>query len=123
MFGRVNNSPYLCPYIIVLLIIQMEIKKTLQAHGFTIQAAADAMGVDRVTLSRTIARNPTVNTLRRLSEAVGIPLWQFFADELPAAPAHGAVCPRCGCPLMICAAADDSSSPAPASVEEEPPQR
>lgn len=82
----------------------MEIKKTLQAHGFTIQAAAVAMGVDRVTLSRTIANNPTVNTLRRLSEAVGIPFWEFFADEIPTTstnPGGVPVCPRCGAPLVI----------------------
>ena len=82
----------------------MEIKKTLQAHGFTIQAAADRMGVDRVTLSRTIAKNPTVGTLRRLSDAVGVPVWEFFADEMPpAAPAatSAGTCPHCGHPLEI----------------------
>lgn len=80
----------------------MEIKKTLQAHGYTIQRAADAMGVDRVTLSRTIANNPTVNSLRRLADAVGVPVWEFFADEMPPAdPAVPGVCPHCGHPLEI----------------------
>ena len=98
---------YLCAayYIITTCeLINMEIKKTLQANGFTIQAAADAMGVDRVTLSRTIANNPTINTLRRLSEAVGVPFWEFFADEIPTTPTTTAgvpVCPRCGAPLVI----------------------
>lgn len=80
----------------------MEIKKTLQAHGYTIQKAADTMGVDRVTLSRTIANNPTVNSLRRLADAVGVPVWEFFADEMPLpAPAVPGVCPHCGHPLEI----------------------
>lgn len=80
----------------------MEIKKTLQAHGYTIQAAADAMGVERVTLSRTIANNPTVNSLRRLADAVGVPVWEFFADEMPPpAPAVPGVCPYCGHALKI----------------------
>lgn len=80
----------------------MEIKKTLQAHGYTIQAAADAMGVERVTLSRTIANNPTVNSLRRLADAVGVPVWEFFADEMPPPPpAVPGVCPYCGHALKI----------------------
>lgn len=83
----------------------MEIKKTLQAHGYTVQAAADRMGVDRVTLSRTISGNPTVKTLRRLSDATGIPFIEFFADELPpsvgGSSVAGCVCPYCGHPVDI----------------------
>ena len=88
--------------------------------------AAARAGIIPTNLNSMITA-PSWPTLERLAAALGVSVCELIrepADELPAAPAPGgSVCPRCGCPLMICAAADDSSSPAPASMTEEPPQR
>lgn len=92
----------------------MNIKEVLKNKGITIQDAANKMGVDRVTLSRTINNNPTVATLRRLSAAVGVPIVEFFADEQPNStpqPITPAVCPHCGQPLKI--AISCAASPVP----------
>ena len=76
----------------------MDIKKALKAHGITIAEAASKMGVDRVTLSRTINNNPTINTLKRISDVTGVSLLEFFSDE-QSGPVL--ICPHCGKPIHI----------------------
>lgn len=59
----------------------MNIKKVIKAHNYTINQVADKMGKNRVTLSQTIARNPTVETLQRIADTIGCKVGEFFADE------------------------------------------
>ena len=59
----------------------MKISKVIKEHGFTIQQVADSIGLQRSSLANTIGGNPTVETLRKIAEAIGCNITEFFADE------------------------------------------
>lgn len=79
LFGVLELSSYLCYTIII--IYDMKISKTIKEHGFTIQQVADAIGLQRSSLANTIGGNPTVETLRKIAEAIGCNITEFFSDE------------------------------------------
>lgn len=98
----------------------------IKAAGLTKKAVADRMGIAHQNLNSMIAA-PSWPTLERLAAALGVSVSELIRDPAnddssSPAPVVGAVCPHCGRALVIVAANDDSS-PAPASMEEEPPQR
>lgn len=60
----------------------MQITKVIKEHGLTISEVAERMGVNKSTLSTTISHgNMLVDTLRRIAQAVGCSISEFFADE------------------------------------------
>jgi len=90
----------------------MQISKVIKAHGHTIQDVADKLGITRGTLAQMIAStaNPTIGTLRKIADAIGCSVVEFFADEESstaheqnAVPGPSAilVCPHCGKSLSI----------------------
>lgn len=75
----------------------MDVKKIIKERGFTIEQVANTMGITRVTLSQTLSRNPTVDTLQRIANVIGCKVGDFFADEL----GNTITCPNCGCKLEL----------------------
>lgn len=75
----------------------MDVKKVIKEKGFTIEQVANSMGITRVTLSQTLSRNPTVDTLQRIANVVGCKVGDFFADEL----GNAITCPKCGTKFKI----------------------
>lgn len=73
------------------------IKEVISEKGYTITELAKEMGIKRETLSRNI-KSPSSNTLERLSKALGVPVWQFFASPNEV---QKFVCPTCGTELRI----------------------
>ena len=61
------------------------IKEVIKENGYSIKSLAEEMGMARESLSRIIV-NPSSPTLEKLSEALKVPVWQFFAstDEVSA---------------------------------------
>lgn len=60
----------------------MQITKVIKEHGLTISEVAERMGVNKSTLSTTISHgNMLVDTLRRIAQAIGCSISEFFADE------------------------------------------
>ena len=55
----------------------------MQRYGYTTATLAKKMGVFDSTVSRLMNGNPTIQKLRDLAAAIGCPLWEFFADEMP----------------------------------------
>lgn len=60
----------------------MDILSVIQKHGHTTHSLAKEIGVKQSTLMGMIKGNPTISTLRKLSDALKCPVAEFFADEL-----------------------------------------
>lgn len=106
--------------------IRQIIESKIKASGMTKKEAAARAGIHSGNINGMIAA-PSWPTLERLAAALGVSVSELIRDPAnddssSPAPVVGAVCPHCGRALVIVAANDDSS-PAPASMEEEPPQR
>ena len=74
----------------------MEVKKIIKQKGYTIEQVAEKMGVTRVTLTQNLSRNPTINTLQRVADAIGCKVGDFFLDEIIADSSNTITCPKCG---------------------------
>lgn len=61
----------------------MDIKTVIKAHGLTQADVASRMGINRITLAQQLSGNPSVAYLRRIADAVGCSVSDFFADERP----------------------------------------
>ena len=64
----------------------MDILSVLQKHGHTTHSLAKEIGVKQSTLMGMIKGNPTISTLRKLSDALKCPVAEFFFDELKSDP-------------------------------------
>lgn len=75
------------------------IKNILKEKGITQQELADRLGVTRISVVKTLAGNPSQETLERIASALNVPMWQLFAssDEVqPQSDTTGITCPHCG---------------------------
>ena len=77
----------------------MRIKEILKEKGMTVQELAEKLGISRQALSRQIQGKLLVETAQGIADALGVPLWQLFAD--PSDVSDSKVCPHCGKPLNI----------------------
>lgn len=68
--------------------IALRLKGLRSAHGLTLEELAERSGVSRAMISRIerAEASPTAALLARLSEALGLSLSAFFADEDQAEP-------------------------------------
>ena len=64
----------------VNLAMDNRIKEVIQEKGYTITSLAEKLGMARESLSRIII-NPSSPTLEKLSEALDVPVWQFFTTK------------------------------------------
>ena len=83
--------------------MENRIKIVIKEKGYTIKSLAEKMGMARESLSRIIV-NPSSPTLEKLSEALDVPVWQFFAsreDVLGDSDSTSITCPHCGKEIQI----------------------
>lgn len=78
------------------------IKELLKEKNVTQQDLADRLGVTRISIVKTLAGNPSQETLERIANALDVPMWQLFVSpqELQREN-HSLVCPKCGTPLEL----------------------
>jgi transcriptional regulator with XRE-family HTH domain len=89
----------------------MRIKECIKDNGLTINKIAEIMKISRRSVSNIINGNPTIATLERLAEAIGVPINDFFIPPTdkpftsPSTPVTPALkksdisamrCPYCG---------------------------
>ena len=60
----------------------MKINEVIERHGMQLRDVSREMGMKPSALQSAIDRNLTMKTLRQISEAAGIPIAEFFLDEL-----------------------------------------
>ena len=79
----------------------MDVKSIIKQKGYTIEQVAEKMGVTRVTLTQNLSRNPTINTLQRVADAIGCKVGDFFLDDIQAEKSNTIPCPHCGKPIEV----------------------
>lgn len=77
----------------------LRIKEVIKERGMTITELADKMGINRVNLSNMINGNPTVETLNKISNAIGCDISELF--ERPNSDTTVLTCPKCGTKLKV----------------------
>ena len=84
------------------------IKEILSSRGLNVSNLADTLGISRQALSRQISGKMLVETAERIADALGVEMWELFADGREIAARYqeqGAPdalrCPRCGARLTI----------------------
>ena len=78
-------------------VMENRIKEVIKEKGYTQKEFADKLGMTREGLA-SIIKNPSSPTLEKLSKALDVPVWQFFAspDDMKTF-----VCPHCGKEIHI----------------------
>lgn len=84
----------------------MDIKTIVKEKGFTLEKVAAEMGINRVTLSQALSRNPTIKTLQRIADVIGCRVGDFFADEIES-KAPSITCPHCGKTIYLTTNTDE----------------
>jgi transcriptional regulator with XRE-family HTH domain len=75
----------------------MDVKSVIRKKGYTFEQVAEKMGITRITLTQNLGRNPTVNTLQRVADAIGCKVGDFFVDEVSDEEGSNTIiCPKCG---------------------------
>lgn len=69
----------------------LRIKEVLKEKGYTIQSLSDEMGINRVSLTNSINGNPTVETLEKIANTLGVDVSELFVSN------NNIInCPHCG---------------------------
>lgn len=74
--------------------MELRIKEVIKEQGLTITELAEQMGINRVNLSNMVNGNPTVETLNKIADALGVPVTELF--EQPKKDGVSITCPKCG---------------------------
>lgn len=78
----------------------MNIENVIKRSNKTQVEIASAMGISKQGLSNIISKGkPTVETLRKLANAIGCHITDFFEDEEP--NTNIIKCPKCGTELTL----------------------
>ena len=72
--------------------MNFRVKEILKDRGMTMEQFAGLLGITRITLTRNLNGNPTIETLEKIALALEVPISELF--EQPATDAIS--CPYCG---------------------------
>ena len=92
----------------------MDIQSTIRRKRYTQAKVADLTGMSTGSFSAMIRGNITISSLRRIADAIGCNVADFFADEAAAVDASqidqigspksgGIICPHCGKSIQLTA--------------------
>lgn len=76
----------------------LEIDNLLKDKRMTKTALAEKLGIKKQNIN-ALLKNPTVETLQRLADALSVPIWRLFAsaDEIAESVESAVIrCPHCG---------------------------
>ena len=76
----------------------LRIKEVAKQKGVPINELADKIGISRITLHNQMNGNPTVETLQKIAEALGVEVSELFEKKTDNSTQ---TCPHCGKPITI----------------------
>lgn len=79
------------------LAMENRIKEVIKEKGYTMKSFAEKLGIARESLF-SIIKNPSSPTLEKLSKALDVPVWQFFASPDDVRTVR---CPHCGKEIRV----------------------
>lgn len=71
--------------------MDLRVKYLIKQKGMTMQQFAEILGVTRDTLTRNINGNPTLETLERIANALGVDVSELFVRNTPDSEVNGYV--------------------------------
>lgn len=63
--------------------MELKVKDLIKQKGMTMQQFAEMLGVTRDTLTRNINGNPTLETLERIANTLGVDIADLFVRNTP----------------------------------------
>ena len=80
-----------------LYIMELRVKEICKERGILFKDLAAKLGVTDVSLRSTIQGNPTISSLEKIADALGVEVAELFR------PSDNAkiICPHCGKPIII----------------------
>lgn len=76
---------------------QLRVKELLKSKGLTAKELAERLGVTDIALRASLKGNPTIGTLERVADALGVSVAELFEPQ----PSNAVRCPHCGGVLHI----------------------
>lgn len=71
--------------------MDLKVKDLIKQKGMTMQQFAELLGVTRDTLTRNINGNPTLETLKRIANALEVDITDLFVRNTPDSEVNGFV--------------------------------
>ena len=68
--------------------MEERVKKLCRERRKTLTELANDMGITKESLTRALKGNTTLKTIQKIAKALGIEVWELFADSLPVKPSE-----------------------------------
>ena len=78
--------------------MELRVKEICKEKGLLFKELASKLGVTDVSLRTTINKNPTIGTLEKIADALGVEVTELFK---PSEGGGKIVCPYCGSTINI----------------------
>lgn len=75
---------------------ELRVTELMKMRGMTQTQLAEKMGITRVGLAKALTGNTTLSTMRKLADALEVPITALFKESDPVYP-----CPKCGAKLKL----------------------
>lgn len=82
--------------------MELRIKDILKERDMTQQQFAEVLGITRSALTQQLSGKPSLTTLEKIAEALGVEMWELFkskseiVEEIAEEKKNTITCPRCG---------------------------
>lgn len=77
--------------------MELRLKEILKDKGVLHKELAERLGVTDIALRASLKGNPTIGTLERVADALGVSVAELFEPQ----PSNAVRCPHCGGVLHI----------------------
>ncbi len=96
---------YLCGKRIRVMDLKLRVKELCKQQGILFKELAQKVGITEVGLRQALGGNPTVGTLQKVADALGVEIADLFLpsglEQTFLGPQEQLVCPHCGKPLTV----------------------
>lgn len=83
----------------MLYVMELRIKELCKAKGILQKELAQKIGVTDIALRASLKGNPTIGTLEKVANALGVNITELF--DRPKHSTAGITCPHCGKNITI----------------------